>query len=146
MKFICFFIILITVINANAQTGCLINTSAGPKVYYQPQYTGSVLFYNGSGSVRWGNLSSCQGGNSPSNSYYVLTSSPGAACYAGYNTGPGGNTNPSNYSQSGNLVTYNVYTCPIDGYSLFALFILGGFGIYVLKFRKIICMYQTDKA
>jgi len=125
---------------SKADNGCLINTTAGPKVYYVPQVAGSTVFFAGGGTVRYGNLPSCQAGNSPSNSYYVLTSPAGSACYANYD-GSGSQTSPLNYSQIGNQVTFNVANCPIDDYAWILLVTIAFIG-YLLLCDSGSCLFQ----
>ncbi|KLT66614.1 hypothetical protein [Pedobacter sp. BMA] len=117
-----------------ADTGCLINTSAGPKVYYVPQFSGTTTFYQGSGTVRYGNQASCQAGNSPSNSYYILTSAAGPTCYAGYD-GSGATNDGANYQQSGNRVTFNVANCPLDDYIPLLIIFAGFLGLFGIRRR-----------
>lgn len=111
-----------------ADDGCLV--SGMGMFYANPANGNSTTYFRG--GAYYVSAAECSQGISPTKSYYSVTSTSNANCYAFYD-GSGSVTSSSNYYYSGKKRVFNVLNCPIDDYIPLLITIISGLGIFYIK-------------
>ncbi|RZK93156.1 MAG: hypothetical protein EOO98_00465 [Pedobacter sp.] len=132
-SFLMFFALILPAVSSKADDGCLVS---GYGMFFQdPVASNPTTFFRG-GSYRV-TVAECSAGVSPSNSYYVVTTTSSQDCYAGY-SGSGSQTNMRNYTFMGKKRVFNVMYCPIDDYIPALVLGFAGIGVFVIRRRGVV--------